>query len=149
MKVAPGALRRANASIAGEKSMPKTLQPRLNTLPKRSLGHNGVVTLPTREREVAASQDLSGRCDRGAPRVHRRGAKRAVRLGGDEMALDVEGVVGYRLEGRKILASGAGHIERPIVTASDHGGGRFKGAIRDFAGMPPRGSRIEAQERAR
>ena len=31
----------------------------------------------------------------------------------------------YRLEGRKILASGAGHIERPIVTASDYGGRRF------------------------
>ena len=31
----------------------------------------------------------------------------------------------YWLEGRKILASGAGHIERPIVTASDDGGGRF------------------------
>lgn len=26
---------------------------------------------------------------------------------------------GYRLEGRKILASGAGHVQRPIVTASD------------------------------
>ena len=30
----------------------------------------------------------------------------------------------YRLEGRKILASGAGHIERPIVTASVPDGGR-------------------------
>lgn len=30
----------------------------------------------------------------------------------------------YRLEGRKILASGAGHIERPIVTASTSGGGK-------------------------
>jgi alkylation response protein AidB-like acyl-CoA dehydrogenase len=28
----------------------------------------------------------------------------------------------YRLEGRKILASGAGHIERPIITASDDEG---------------------------
>jgi alkylation response protein AidB-like acyl-CoA dehydrogenase len=31
---------------------------------------------------------------------------------------------GYRLQGRKILASGAGHIERPIVTATDDDGGR-------------------------
>jgi alkylation response protein AidB-like acyl-CoA dehydrogenase len=31
----------------------------------------------------------------------------------------------YRLEGRKILASGAGHIERPIVTASDGDGRRL------------------------
>ena len=41
----------------------------------------GFVTLPCREREVSVPQELSGRCDRGAPRVHRRGAKRAVRLG--------------------------------------------------------------------
>ena len=51
----------------------------------------GFVTLPCREREVSAPQELSGRCDRGPPRGHRRSAKRAVRLGGDEMALDVEG----------------------------------------------------------
>jgi alkylation response protein AidB-like acyl-CoA dehydrogenase len=31
----------------------------------------------------------------------------------------------YRLAGRKILASGAGHIGRPIVTASDADGGRY------------------------
>lgn len=31
----------------------------------------------------------------------------------------------YRLEGRKILASGAGYIERPIVTASDSSGSRL------------------------
>jgi hypothetical protein len=52
----------------------------------------GVITLPA-ERAVSAPQELSGRCDRGAPRVHRRGAKRAVRLGRSEMALDVKGVV--------------------------------------------------------
>ena len=45
------------------------------------------------ERAVSAPQELSGGCDRGAPRVHRRGAKRAVRLGRGEMALDVKGVV--------------------------------------------------------
>ena len=46
-----------------------------------------------RTRSVAACQELLGRCDCGAPRAHRRGAKRAVRLGGSEMTLDVEGVV--------------------------------------------------------
>ena len=39
----------------------------------------GFVTLPCREREVSAAQELSGRCDCRPPRVHRRGAKRAVR----------------------------------------------------------------------
>jgi hypothetical protein len=38
-----------------------------------------VVTLPCSEREVSAPQELSGRSHRGAPGVHRRGAKRAVR----------------------------------------------------------------------
>ena len=54
---------------------------------------DGFVTLPCGEREVSAPQELLGRCDCGPPRGHRRSAKRAVRLGGDEMALDVEGVV--------------------------------------------------------
>jgi alkylation response protein AidB-like acyl-CoA dehydrogenase len=31
---------------------------------------------------------------------------------------------GYQLKGRKILASGAGHVERPVVTATDEKGGR-------------------------
>ena len=31
----------------------------------------------------------------------------------------------YRLVGRKILASGAGHIERPLVTATDEDGRRL------------------------
>ena len=53
----------------------------------------GFVTLPCRERKVSAAQELLGRCDGGPPRVHRSTAKRAVRWGGDEMALDVEGVV--------------------------------------------------------
>ena len=53
----------------------------------------GFVTLPCRERKVSAAQELLGRCDCGPPRGHRGTAKRAVRLGGDEMALDVEGVV--------------------------------------------------------
>ena len=38
------------------------------------------VTLPCREREVSAAQEYLGRCDCRPPRVHRRGAKRAVRL---------------------------------------------------------------------
>jgi hypothetical protein len=33
------------------------------------------------------------KCEAAAPCVHRRGAKRAVRFGRGEMALDVEGVV--------------------------------------------------------
>src|SRR5271166_4513054 len=53
----------------------------------------GIVTLPCREREVSAPQELSGRCDRRPPRGHRRSAKHAVRLGRGEMALDVEGIV--------------------------------------------------------
>jgi hypothetical protein len=40
------------------------------------------------EREVSASQELSGRLDRGAPGVHRRGAQRAVRWGRGEMTPD-------------------------------------------------------------
>ena len=43
-------------------------------------GRPGFVTLPSREREVSAAQELLGRCDCGPPRVHRRGAQRAVRL---------------------------------------------------------------------
>src|SRR5208337_2177922 len=48
----------------------------------------GFVTLPCREREVSAPQELSGRRDRRPPRGHRRSAKHAVRLGRGEMALD-------------------------------------------------------------
>ena len=64
---------------------------------------DGFVTLRCGEREVSAPQELSGRCDSGPPRVHRRGAKRAVRLGGGEMALDVEGVVDGGVSGEKFL----------------------------------------------
>ena len=42
---------------------------------------NGVVTLPSGELEVSPPQESSGHCDCGPPRVHRRGAERAVRLG--------------------------------------------------------------------
>jgi len=41
----------------------------------------GFVTLPCREREVSAPQELSGRRDSRPPRGHRRSAKHAVRLG--------------------------------------------------------------------
>jgi hypothetical protein len=40
----------------------------------------GFVTLPCGEREVSAAQDLLGRRDWRSTRVHRRGAKHAVRL---------------------------------------------------------------------
>ena len=43
--------------------------------------YEGFVTLPCREREVSAPQELSGRRDRRPPRGHRRSAKHAVRLG--------------------------------------------------------------------
>src|SRR5271166_6199042 len=63
----------------------------------------GVVTLPCGEREASAPQELSGRCNCSPPRGHRRSAKRAVRLGGDEMALDVEGIVDGGVCGKKFL----------------------------------------------
>ena len=44
-------------------------------------GHEGIVTLPRGERKASAAQELSGGCERGPPRVHRRGAKHAARLG--------------------------------------------------------------------
>src|SRR5208337_830568 len=70
----------------------------------RASGHAmGFVTLPCREREAWAPQELSGRCDCSPPRGHRDTAKRAVRLGGDEMALDVEGVVDGGVCGKKFL----------------------------------------------
>jgi len=64
---------------------------------------NGFVTLPCREREVSVPQVLSGRCDCHPPRAHCRGAKRAVRLGGDEVALDVETIVDGGVRGKKFL----------------------------------------------
>ena len=64
---------------------------------------DGFVTLPCREREVLTPHELSGRCDCGPPRGHRHSAKRAVRAGGDEMALDVEGVVDGGMCGKKLL----------------------------------------------
>ena len=63
----------------------------------------GFVTLPFGEREVSAPQELLGRCDCGPPRLHRRGAQRAVRLGRGEMALDVKGVVDGGVCGKKFL----------------------------------------------
>ena len=62
-----------------------------------------VVTLLFLEREVSEPHKLSGRCDCGPPCGHRHGAKRAVRVGGDEMALDVEGVVDGGVCGKKFL----------------------------------------------
>ena len=72
-----------------------------------------VVTLPC-EREVSPPQELSGRCDRGAPRVHRRGAKRAVRLGRGEMALDIKGVVDCGVRERNFCAE-PGLLNRCIL----------------------------------
>jgi hypothetical protein len=47
----------------------------------RQMSPDGVVTLLCDEREVSPPQELSGHCDCGPPRVHRRGAERAVRWG--------------------------------------------------------------------
>jgi hypothetical protein len=59
--------------------------------------------LPCSEREVSVPQELSGRLDRGAPGVHRRGAKRVVRLGRGKMTLDVKGVLDRGVRGEKFL----------------------------------------------
>ena len=56
--------------------------------PRSGSGTGGVVTLPCGEREVSAPQELSGR-DCGRPRGHPDSTKHAVRVGRDEMALDV------------------------------------------------------------
>ena len=53
----------------------------LSKVGRGRIGRFGSVTLPYDEREVSALQKLSGRCDCRPPRVHRRSAKRAVRLG--------------------------------------------------------------------
>jgi len=57
----------------------------------------------------------------------------------------------YRLEGRKILASGAGHIERPIVTATDSEGKRLmvmprmlRGERADLSSWTAQGMRASA-----
>ena len=76
--------------------------------------HLGIVRGLSRCRAASAKcrrpQELSGRCDRGAPGIHRRGAKRAVRLGRGEMTLDVKGVVNGGVRGEKFLR-GASALE--------------------------------------
>ena len=72
-----------------------TRQQRANRLRSRRRCHGvgsllGVCHVPC---GVAVPQVWSGCYDRGPPRVHRRGAKCAVRLGRCEMALDVKGVI--------------------------------------------------------
>jgi hypothetical protein len=59
----------------------------------RFMTFDGVVTLPTKEREESTARAISSSRDDLAPRTHRRGAEGAVRSGRGEMALDVEGVV--------------------------------------------------------
>src|SRR5271170_5338658 len=82
-------------------TMPSTSTAASKPGPARST--EGFVTLPCGEREVSAPQELLGRCDCGPPRLHRRGAQRAVRLGRGEMALDVKGVVDGGVGGEKFL----------------------------------------------
>ena len=70
--------------------------------PKASVP-DGFVTLPSREREASAPRESSGCCDCGPPGGQRVSAKRTVRLGRDEVALDVEGVVNGGVRGKKFL----------------------------------------------
>ena len=63
----------------------------------------GVVTLSKRRREAGLLCGTSSGLDDLAPRAHRRGTKRAVRLGRGEMALDVKGVVDGGVRGEKFL----------------------------------------------
>ena len=58
---------------------------------------------------------------------------------------------GYRLEGRKILASGAGYVERPVVTAADETGHRLmvtpslrRGERVDLSGWTAQGMKASA-----
>jgi hypothetical protein len=66
---------------------------RIAVSPDRWRIFTGVVTLSKRRREAGLLRGTSSGRDDLAPRGHRRGAKRAVRLGRGEMALDVKDVV--------------------------------------------------------
>jgi hypothetical protein len=54
----------------------------------------GIVTLSNQEREKPPSRVISSDRNGGTPRAHRRGSKGSVGMGGCEVALDVENVVG-------------------------------------------------------
>jgi hypothetical protein len=55
----------------------------------------------------------SSRCGDLTPRLHGRGSKSSVRAGGDEVALNVEGIVGGCVEGQESL--GQSHILWPLI----------------------------------
>ena len=75
-------------------------------VPKDPLGLTlkaGFVTLPKEEREEPGAAIFSGGRDRRPPRVHRRRTEGAVRSGGCQVALNVEGVVDGRVSRKKSL----------------------------------------------
>ena len=63
----------------------------------------GFVTLPNEECEEAVFTILSGGRDRRPPRVHGRRTESAVRSGGCQVALDVEGIVDGCVSRKKSL----------------------------------------------
>ena len=67
--------------------------PRLLTALDLAHDDGGIVTLPNEEREEPSVAIFSGGRYHRPPRLHRRGAKASVRLGGCQVSLDVEGVV--------------------------------------------------------
>ena len=66
-------------------------------------GLRHVVTLTNDKRRKASSLSGSRHSSSRTPRLHGRGSKDSVRAGGGEMALNVEGVVGGRVEGQESL----------------------------------------------
>ena len=63
-----------------------------------AIPRGGIVTLTNNRRGKASSLSSSCRSSSLTPRLHGRGSKDSVRAGGGEMALNVEGVVGGRVE---------------------------------------------------
>jgi hypothetical protein len=63
----------------------------------------GLVTLPTKDRDVPAALEISSSRDCLAPRAHRRGAENPMRWSGSEVALDVESVEDGSVSGEKSL----------------------------------------------
>ena len=76
---------------SGKNSPRRKPRPRCRPRRDRLIGEEGVVTLSKRRCEAGLLGATSRGGDCFAPRAHRRGAKRAMRLGRNEMALAVEG----------------------------------------------------------
>ena len=67
------------------------------------MAHGGFVTLMNDRRGKASSLSSSRRSSSLTPRLHGRGSEDSVRASGGEMTLNVEGVVGGRVEGQEPL----------------------------------------------